>query len=222
MALQKISTAALVLVRPSSTLEGIAENPGRHFVPSAVIFAVFVAFSLYSIYASYAEGTDAGAWQDPAPAMTAMTAGVYVRAAAVPLVVFAVAFYVGKRLGGTSDFKRIFSPLSHCLVPLFIGYVASLSGTWVYEHILAPHHGDGLGPSYVIDFAFSTAAAPGYIALPFLAWSVILSIKAVMVANHFCAKKSFGIIMLSGGVGMYLFPILLSIVQLVILESYLV
>ncbi|QLH07171.1 Yip1 family protein [Nitrosopumilus ureiphilus] len=117
---------------------------------------------------------------------------------ASPLLVFAVIFYVGKRFGGTSSFKKIFSVLSYCLIPMIIG---TASVTWYrnfYEFVFVDDYSsgkyDGLAPSYALDFALQQSMIFGLIALPFVAWSVILAIKAVKIVNNFETKRSFGII----------------------------
>ena len=108
---------------------------------------------------------------------------------------FAVIFYVGKRFDDTSDFKKIFSIMSHCVIPIIIRTATVLFDTAVfYEHFFVEFSFSGsddeLVPSYALDFVFYPPMVFGLIALPFVAWSVMLSIKAVKIVNNFETKKN--------------------------------
>jgi len=197
MIMQYVATVARVLRRPSSAFEEISGDTRRYLVPSAVIFAAFVCLQFYSSYAGGVPPTIGDAGREWGAEKYATE---FVSAAASALLPFAVIFYVGKRLGGTADYKRIFSLLSHCMIPGFIGVAVVLLSVGIHESLFADDHHDdpmGLSPSNAMDFAGGRHMIFGYIGLFFFAWSVVLEAKAVKVANGFGIKKSFGIVLLS-------------------------
>ena len=209
--LQAVGMIAQMLARPDSALRTISCGPA-YFVPAIAVFAASLTFSFYSSHANPITGVAAGHGLDAAGYAT-----MYAKFVMAELLKFAAVFYVGKRLGGTAGFRRIFSVLSYCLVPIMVGNAAVLSGSWIFHEyfLTADVPGDGLVPSFALDFTAS--AGFGYAILPFLAWSVALSVKAVKTTNGFSNKRSFGVIALSWA-AMYLFEILYAILSIMLQE----
>ena len=118
MTRQKIITIVQILKRPNSAFREISKNSEYYFVSSVVIFAISAGLSFHSSYTSHIAAMIEEAGHEWSAAIYAIES---VRVVASPLLVFAVIFYVGKRFGGTSSFKKIFSVLSHCLIPMTIG-----------------------------------------------------------------------------------------------------
>lgn len=200
MAQQKINMIAQILKNPNSAFREISENPGHYLAFSVALFVISAVLSFYSSYVNHVAVIVEGAGYEWSAAVYAIES---VRVVASGLLPFAVIFYVGKRLGGTPSFKRIFSVLSYCLIPVIIGTATASHGTGIFYGLLFvdSHHSgeyDGAAPSYALDFAFSQSSIFRLVVLPFAVWSVILAIKAVKIVNNFGTMKSFGIIILSG------------------------
>lgn len=210
MTLQKIGIIAQILKSPNSAFREISENSGHYFVFSVIIFAISYGLWLYPLYTRQVAATIGEIRYEWSAAIYAIET---VQIVASPLLGFAVIFYVGKRFGGTLSFKKIFSALSHCLIPMIIGSAIVILGTGIYESIFVDgNHSseyDKLA-SYALVFVLRHDMVFGLIGLSFIVWSVILAIKAVKIVNNFETKRSLGIIMLSGA-AMYLFMMLCAI-----------
>lgn len=221
MTMRWIITAARLLRRPNSALGEIGDD--RYLVPSVMIFASSVCLSLYTFYTNTVAPMieSAGFEQtisfpatgyvqqmatalDVSPMLVwvvAMHARESVWAVASALLVFAVIFCVGRRLGGTSDFKKTFCMLSYCMIPMIMGISIMSLGTGAYNALFAdarePHWLEA-APSNLLDRAFRYIVHSNVVAFSALVWSAVLAIQAVRIANGFGIKRSFGIVVASG------------------------
>lgn len=211
---KRIVASASMLWRPGSVLAMLLENPRSHMTSSVVICAIVVCLSLYP---PYPERIHAGVhderdwWDDAAGSATGP-----VHSSITTILIFAVVFYAGRRLGGTREFARIFVTLSHCLIPIIAGMAIVMITTeatyWYFYGGIEPGaigggpgemYDDGThdagGPVYALDVPGYMSMLPLFAFLPFMGWSVALSTRAVMFANGFGVKKSLVIIALSVG-----------------------
>jgi len=228
-----IIMAARVLRRPNSALGEIG-NSDRYLIPSVAIFASSVCLSVYTFYtntvapkiesARFEQNvTFAGhiyqiATATDVPPMrvwivvTHATESVW--AVASLLLIFTVIFYVGRRLGGTSDFKKIFCMISYCMIPMIMGISIMYLGTGAYEAFFPDarsSHWLEAAPSDPLDFAIHYVMHSNIVAFSTLVWSAVLAVNAVRIADGFSIKRSLGIIVVSGA-AKYLFDLWYGIV----------
>ena len=109
------------------------------------------------------------------------------------ILLIVLIFYVGKKFGGSKNFRGVFSVLSYALIPALIGgFIVSILLFYppLLEFVSGIDTENDVFPMlfwilYLGIFAPSTI------------WSLILSIKAIKIANGFGTRKSIGIIILS-------------------------
>ena len=128
-------------------------------------------------------------------------------------------FWIGKKLGGNTNFRKIFSVISYCLVPATIGGLLIPVGIFLVSELLTPGAGvtggnsidfdPQLSPSYALDFMSSAIISYGFF-IPFVFWMFILFVKAIMIANNFNFKKSI-VTVLCGVAIVYLSHIVFAI-----------
>jgi hypothetical protein len=124
-------------------------------------------------------------------------------------VLIAVIFFVGKRLGANTNFRKTFSVMSYCLIPVIIGIIViPVAMTFVSQMSFSGIGGgtidldSNLSPSYALDFASSVIISNGF-TIFFGAWTLVLFLKAIKTVNGFDTKKSI-ITVASGIVIMFL------------------
>lgn len=163
-----------VIIRPSACLARISGNPERYFRPTLVLIVIIAALpSLSSLVDS-----DPSAWYDllrfPHTFVSILT-------------VIVTIFWLGKKFGGSGDFRKAFSTLSYCLIPIAIAFFAQ----YATEHVVfAPD--DQSMPIQARDFAGFSATIIYSTVIPvvLVVWMAILHVKALMITNGFGAKKS--------------------------------
>lgn len=108
------------------------------------------------------------------------------------VVLIAIIFLIGKKLGGIGNFKKIFAVISHATLPVVIGGIISFVAFFTLSSTI-PDTADET------DFQFQYFGLVFYfgVMVPFSIWSLIISIKAIKIANGFGTGKAFGIILLA-------------------------
>ena len=204
-----------MLARPTATLRSISENPRPYAAVAVIIFATSFTVDFFS------EQVPGGIWGQESFA-AAMYIADYAGAALTLFLSYVVIFYVGRRLGGTCDFVKVFSVLSYCLIPTIIGSsMAICAGLAIDDdEQQAMYQDDGLAPSTILDFAGGNVLATiaFIIAMPFGIWSLILTIKAIRIMNDFGIGKSIGIIIISF-IAIYAFIVVYDIFFAIVLIS---
>ena len=204
-----INAAIDVLIRPNTCFANISQN-SRYYYTSAVIIFVLAAVSAFfsSILNIWFWSHDGENFLDfsimPLLLSTSHTL-------LQNLVLIVAIFWIGKKLDGTTNFKKIFSAISYCLIPASIGAILIPVGMILTTQLFFGGIEVGrnsidldpdLSPSYALDYASSTIISYGFL-IPFAAWMLILFLKAIQLVNDFDFKKSI-ITVLLGIVIMYL------------------
>ncbi len=178
-----------ILSKPNSAFEEISVNSRYYFIPAVIIFAIAIGFDLYT------------ALVDSPPIMTDSNYALYavmslIEAVSAPLLAIAVVFYVGRVLGGTKSFKKTFSILSWCFIPIIICItIVLLSGIHFPGNFIADENAE---QDLLLDDKFvEEQIILNLIVWPFVIWYIILTTKAIKVMNGFGTKKSFAILILS-------------------------
>lgn len=204
------------IIRPNTCFAKVSENAGHYFTSSVIIFAVAaVSASLSSALNIWYWNFNEQNYLDFSlmPFLLSTT-----HTALQNIVLIAAIFWIGKKLGGMTSFKKIFSMISHCLLPATIGSLLIPVGMTLVSQLLFAgiEVGGGpidldpdLSPSYALDYASSAIISYGFL-VPFAAWIFILFVKATRIANGFDMKKSV-ITVVSGMGAIYLSHIIFGI-----------
>ena len=204
------------IIRPNTCFANISENPRYYFTSSVIIFAVAaVSASLSSALNGWYWNFNGQNYLDFS-AMPFLLSTVHTALQNIVLIV--AIFWIGKKLGGATRFKKIFSLISHCLVPATIGSLLIPVGMTLVSQLLfagievgggAVDLDPDLSPSYALDYASTAIISYGFL-VPFAAWVFILFVKATKIANGFDIKKS--VITVVSGIGaIYLSHIIIGI-----------
>ena len=202
-----INAAIDVLIRPNTCFANISEN-FRYYYTSAVIIFVLAAISAFfsSILNTWFWSHDGENFLDfSVMPLLLSTSHTLLQ----NLVLIVAIFWIGKKLGGATNFKKIFSAISYCLIPASIGAILIPIGMILTTQLFFGGVEVGmdsidpeLSPSYALDYASSTIISYGFL-IPFAAWMLVLFLKATQIVNDFDFKKSI-ITVLLGIVIMYL------------------
>ena len=97
-------------------------------------------------------------------------------------------FYIGRKLGGSTNFRQIFTSMSFCLIPVLIGAIILASSTLLYSFVIPTS--DELSPSYASTFMLSPPMLSNFVIIPFFIWTVILYFKSLKITNNFTNSKN--------------------------------
>lgn len=185
------------IIRPSTCFANISENPRYYFRPSVIIFVIaavsaFLSTVLNVWYWNYNGQSNLDFSVLPLFLSSIITLFQNI-------VLIAGIFWIGKKLGGNTNFRKIFSAISYCLVPVTIAALLIPVGITLATDSLATGTGvtgggsinidPTLSPSYALDFMSSAMISYGFL-IPFVFWMFILFVKAIMITNNFNFKKS--------------------------------
>lgn len=174
-----------VVTNPSTAFEKI--NSSNYFSFSILIFSISCIIVFFNVYYE-----SSSLISQELPYVTSILyhianfGGVLLSQILIILMIF----LAGKKFGSNADFKRTFSVLSFCVIPTILGALALLSRSFLYSFVFPVDANYDLSPSSVFDFAFSASVIYNLIGIPFLAWSVILYVKAIRVLNDFSVIRS--------------------------------
>ena len=206
MANPKIATILRTLSSPNNAFREIYENGNYYFKHSVFILLIasFFILTLTNLRSSE-EGliptNEIGYILDPK--LQALDFGYNILLNFLYVVII---FYVCKKLRGGSYFKKMFSVVSCSFIPSIIG--GAIAHIFLFFPSLVIAEGvssKSAGSVYLLLIYFG-------IFLPFSVWSLILSIKAIKIANNFGTAKAFGILILAN---------IITILVLLPLEIYL-
>ena len=192
MASQKIASIFSVIKRPNNTFKEIYQNVDYYFKASVIILVLSSFFTI--TFTTPSESISEFPTNELGYILDAEIQIIdsVVKVLAGFLIVF-LTFYVGKKFGGSKNFRGVFSVVSYSLIPILIGGIL-VSIFIYYPPLLAYISGIDLDDSGFGMFFWVLYIG---IFLPFTAWSLILSVKAVKIANNFGTGKAFGIIVLA-------------------------
>ena len=197
------------IIKPSTCFANISENARYYFTSSVIIFAIAAVSSFLSSF------LNVWYWNPNAENYLDFRLIPFLMSTSHTLlqniVLVAAIFWIGKQWGGTTSFKKIFSVISHCLVPATAGAVLIPVAMALISQSLSAGTGVGgssmdldleLSPRYALDYASSAIISFGLL-IPFAAWIFTLFVKATRIVNNFDLKKSIITVVFGIGV-MYL------------------
>ena len=122
------------------------------------------------------------------------------------IISFVLFYFIGKKLGGNTHWKKVFSVIFHTYVPAIPMLIAiSILVFLMWDSMAA------IDPSYLMNLdedvdeeEFLSILGPmlGYVgliaivAIVFIVWIFVVSVKAVKTVNGFSTAKAFGLIIL--------------------------
>lgn len=193
--LSGIDVAWRVIIAPNSAFAQIRDNHEEYFAWSVGIFVL--GSILWSI---------AFVILDPA-AEEWMGVATDIGGGVLASIVFAVVVYlVGKQLGGARNWRKVFSAVFYTDVlafPMFAVFMALLlSGDGLLMLALANdqnqlNSGSMEQAQDLMNGVVGFVALFGVIVVVFIAWVIVILVKAVKTVNGFGTAKAFGIIVLA-------------------------
>ena len=193
MCKQRFYTIFGILKNPNLTLREICDNDDQYLVSSIIMILLASVFSIdiasEPLDESIASVSQFGIWMSDDPVYW-ITDAIFGFLANFVLIV--IIFIVGKKLGGIGNFKKIFAVMSHAILPVVIG------GT-VISAVFFALSSTASDTEDETDSAFQYVGMVSYygVMIPLSIWSLIISIKALKIANGFETGKAFGIILLA-------------------------
>lgn len=201
-----------VITAPNSAFAQIRDNEERYFVTSIAIFLfasvigllVMVPFVMMPLDDAYYESFEENDidvdipvdWED-----AILFVGISIVTGILSNVLF---FFIGKKIGGNADWKKVFSVLFYAYVPMIPMMLSmSILVFLMWGSLTA------IDPSYLMasdaeDEEIFSLIGPvlGYVglmavvAIGFVVWIFVVSVKAVKTVNGFGTAKAFGLIIL--------------------------
>ena len=197
-----------VITSPNSAFAQIRDNEEKYFaqsigllIVSSILTAfVILPFVMIPLDEAYFEGVD-DVDLPTEDAHMILAAGVgFLKG----IVSFVALYFIGKKLGGNTNWKKVLSVFFHTYVPvipmmiilsvlvfLMWGSLAEINPTYLMspdadeEQVLSV-----IGPilAYVLMIAI--------FAIVFMVWIMVISVKAIKVVNGFDTGKAFGLLIL--------------------------
>ena len=210
------------VARPGATFKTISRVPDRYLASSVAVFAaacIVSALPSATIWLEPGGGIFGGFGGGMLAYAMSLTSAVLQN-----LLLIAAIFWIGGRYGGNRRFKDVFPTLSFCLIPLAVLAAASMVGMHLFdplELMRGSYVGGGsldqdpdLAPSYALDFAggASTFLIQNAFSASFMAWALVLFVKATKVSHGFGTGKAVGILALAI-VATYAFAVALGILK---------
>jgi len=197
-----------IITAPNSAFAQIRDNEEKYFVQSIGIFVlasvlsvlIMLPFVMIPLDDAYFEGVEGASFPsdelDPVLFVAISLLSVFISTVLL--------YFIGKKLGGNTNWKKVFSVFFHANVPtipmsvilsilifLMMDSFASIDPSLIMEsNIDEKQVLSMMGPvlAYVGLFLIVTIA--------FVVWIFIVSIKAVKTINGFGTAKAFGLIIL--------------------------
>ena len=197
-----------VLISPTSAFAEIRDNENKYFVQSIgilVFTSVFgmiisIPFLLIPFDQNYIQGVDDYGFPN-----TELDVILFIAIDIVTGVASAALLYfIGKKLGGNQNWKKVFSVIFHVYVHVIPFFVVISILLFLMLNSLSEIDPSFFQTSDGNDDKLFSVIAPvlGYVgmiavvAIGFIVWIVIISVKAVKVLNEFSTAKAFGLLIL--------------------------
>jgi hypothetical protein len=201
-----------VITAPNSAFAQIRDNEERYFASSIVVFlfasvigllvmAPFVMMPLNDAYYETFEENDVDVDIPADWTHATLFVGISIISGIISNALF---YFIGKKLGGNTSWKKVFSVLFYTYVPVIpMMMVLSVLVFLMWSSITA------IDPSYLMapnadDEEIFSLIGPilGYVglmaivAIGFVVWVFVVSVKAVKILNGFGTAKAFALIIL--------------------------
>lgn len=193
----QISATLGILKKPNSTLRQIFDDENQFLVSASIILVLASFLAVGTANEASLEENESfnqfGLLFEENLGKFALNSILDILA---NIVAIAILFLIGRQLGGTSNFKKAFCIFSYSLVPLMIGGAIATSLFFVVSFsspdILLSDDTE-LGME---QFGYFGMVITYGIFFPFAFWSIVITIKAIKIANNFATTKSFGVFVL--------------------------
>ena len=192
---RSINAITDVIIRPTTCfVQYISKNTKFYLSSAIVIFTIAGCVAILSdiLYLNHWNNNDVNYLGGSAISLSLSVIHKILQ----NFVMIVAIFFVGKKLGGCTSFKKIFSTLSYCFIPMIIGAVLIPLLLTFASQIQSGGIGGGpidpdpdLSPSYAWDFASSAIISNGF-SIGFGLWMLVLLFQATKIANIFDVKKS--------------------------------
>ena len=197
-----------VMTAPNSAFAEIRDNEEKYFAQSIAILIVtsfltmlvIVPFLIIPFNDVYLEEFDDFLFGvDDVDAVLSVVSGII-----TGFLSAALSYFIGKKIGGNQNWKKVFSVVLHTnvlvfpmmlifslLIFLMLGSIASLDMTsLVDEDLNAQDALTAVGP--LLGYVGLIAVT----AIVFVIWIIVVSVKALKVVNDFETGKAFGLLIL--------------------------
>jgi hypothetical protein len=200
-----------VITAPNSAFAQVRDNEERYFVQSIGLMIlvsvlsvlVVLPFIMIPLDDTYFEGMENMTDLPTDSSDLVLTAGSSILNSIVSFVLF---YFIGKKLGGNTHWKKVFSVIFHTYIPAIpMLIVISILVFLMWDSMAA------IDPSYLMNLdedtdeeQFLSIVGPmlGYVglialaAIAFMVWVFVVAVKAVKILNGFSTAKAFGLIIL--------------------------
>ena len=199
MNLRSINAVIDSIIKPNTCFANVSENTKYYVTTSVVIFLIAGASTILSTVLNTSYWNHDGQSYLDFSVMSLLLSVIHNVLRNFVLIV--AIFFVGRKLGGDATFKKTFSVLSYCLIPVIVGaLVIPIALTFASSMLFIGGGGSYMGggtldldpdlsPSYALDFASSVIISNG-LSIAFGAWMLILFLKATKIVHGFNIKKS--------------------------------
>jgi hypothetical protein len=207
-----LNVALRIITAPNSTFAQIRDNEEKYFTSSVMLFVfasvigllVMVPFIMIPLDDAYYETFEENDVDVDIPANWTdiiLFVGISIITGIVSNILF---YFIGKKLGGNTSWKKVFSVLFYAYVPVIpMMIILSVLMFLMWSSLTA------IDPSYFMESdadeseIFSLIGpALGYgglmaiTAIGFMVWIFVVSVKAVKTIHGFGTAKAFGLIVL--------------------------
>ena len=198
-----------VITSPTSAFEEIRDNDQKYFAQSIVLLAltsvlsalVILPFVMIPISDEYF-GDDVGNNDLPTENIHLMLSVMvgFLKG----IVTFVSVYFIGKKLGGNKDWKKVFTVIFHTYVPAIPMMIIISLFVFLMWNSLAEINPTHFMSEDMDEEQIFTVFAPltlygalvGIFAIAFLVWIIVISVKAIKVVNGFETGKAFGLLIL--------------------------
>lgn len=197
-----------IIISPNSAFAQIRDNEGKYFVQSIGIFVVasvlsvliMMPFVMIPLDERYFEGVDAATFSsdelDPVLFVAISLLSVFISTVLL--------YFIGKKLGGNTNWKKVFSVFFHANVPTIpMSVVLSILIFLMMDSFASidPSSitGSDIDEEQVLSIMGPVLAYVGLLiifTIVFVVWIFVVSVKAVKTVNGFGTAKAFGLIIL--------------------------
>lgn len=190
---EQLNTIFGMLKSPNQSLHEICGNEDQYLVSSVIILIFASVFSINMASGPLDDTIPSvnqfGIWFSDEPIYW-ITDGLLGLLGSIVLIV--IIFVLGKKFGGIDNFKKIFAVVSHASLPVVIGSVVIFAIFFALSSTMS----DSVDETYS-EFQYFGMVSYFGVLVPLAIWSLIISIKALKIANSFGTGKAFGILLLA-------------------------
>ena len=197
-----------VITSPNSAFIQIRDNEEKYFVQSigllivSSILSAFVIlpFVMIPISDIYFEGADDANLPTEGTHLILSVGVGFLKG----IVSFVSLYFIGKKLGGNTNWKKVFSVIFHTYVPVIpmmivlslLVFLMWISLAEINPSYLTSPNLDEEQVLSVIAPMLIYAILVGVFAIAFMVWIIVISVKAIKIVDGFETGKAFGLLIL--------------------------